>query len=146
VTGVQFGVFIDYTNGIKSSVSYLVGVCGNNQVVRIECKRFMRSEEQAQQDYRLIVEGLYYQVIPGLVSWIANSIANGTAYQLGNVLLERTGIHMTSGALMWKKNHLVPWSEVRFGNHQGFLHISSSTNANFRASLSHREVWNEETL
>jgi hypothetical protein len=142
VTGVQFGVFINYTNGIKSSVSYLVGVCRNNQVVRIECKRFMRSEEQAQQDYRMILDGLYYQVIPGLVSRIANSIANGTAYQLGNVLLERTGIHMTSGALMWKKDHLVPWSEVRFGNHQGLLHISSSTNANIRASLSHREVWN----
>jgi hypothetical protein len=142
VTGVQFGVFINYTNGIKSSVSYLVGVCGNKQIVRVECKRFLRSEEQAQQDYRAILEGLYYQVIPGLVSRIANSIANGAAYQLGNARLEQTGIHMTSGALMWKKDHLVPWNEVRFGNHQGLLHISSSTNSNIRASFSLREVWN----
>jgi hypothetical protein len=142
VIGVQFGGLVNYRNGIKSSVSYLVGILGNNQVVRIECKRFLRSEEQAQQDYRTIIEGLYYQVIPGLVSRIADSIAKGTAHQLGDVRLTQTGIHMTSGSLMWKKDHLVPWNEVRFGNHQGLLHISSSANSNIRASLSHREVWN----
>ena len=142
VTGVQFGVTINYRNGIRSSVSYLVAVCGNGPYVRIECKRLWRSEEQAQQDYRRIIEGLYYQVIPGLVSRIVNSIAKGNPYQLGTVRLEQAGIHMTSGSLMWKKEHLVPWNEVRFQNHQGLLHISSSANHNIRASLSLRDVWN----
>jgi hypothetical protein len=142
VTGVHFGVLINYRNGIKSSVSYLVGIIGSGQLIRIECKRLFMSEEQAQQDYRTIIEGLYYQIIPGLVSRIANSITNGNAYQLGNVRLEQAGIQMTSGSLMWKKEHLVPWNEVRFQNHQGLLHISSSANSHIRASLSHREVWN----
>jgi hypothetical protein len=142
VTGVQFGVFVTYRNGIKTSVSYLVGVSGNGRCATIECKRFWRSEEQAQQDYRAIIEGLYYQVIPGLVNRIANSIAKGNAYQLGTVRLEQAGIRMTSGSLVWKKEHLVPWKEVRFGNDQGFLGISSAANQNIRASLSHRGVWN----
>jgi hypothetical protein len=58
------------------------------------------------------------------------------------VRLEQAGIRMTSGSLVWKKEHLVPWNEVRFGNDRGLLGISSAANHNIRAALSHRGVWN----
>jgi hypothetical protein len=44
--------------------------------------------------------------------------------------------------LLWKEEVLVPWSDVRFGTHQGHLQLSSSQNKKFSKSYSLREAWN----
>ena len=70
VTGVRFGVFKQYVNGIPISVSYLVDVSGPGVNIPIECKRTFRSEAQAKADYTAILEGLYQNVIPKLATKI----------------------------------------------------------------------------
>lgn len=143
ITGVRFGVFTHYTNGAKTSVSYLVGLLSAmHGSIEIECKRFFRGEDKAKADFDAILSSLFYHVIPGLCTRIAQSIANGHECSLGDANLTSQGIRATVGKLLWKEEMFVPWSDVRFGFAQGHLNISSAKNRKFTKSYALRQVWN----
>lgn len=140
VDGVRFGVFTQYTNGVQSSVSYLVAVSGAGANISIECKRMFRSEAQAKADYTAILEGLYQNVIPRLVKKISSSIKGGTAHSIGGYTITNEGVYFRTG-IFKKTDNLVPWTEIRYGFNAGHLNISSSSNQ-YKASLSVRDTWN----
>jgi hypothetical protein len=140
VAGVRFGVFKQYTNGIPTSVSYLVGVSGGGVNIQIECKRIFRSEAQAKADYTAILEGLYQNVIPKLAAKIAKSIKAGSAQSIGGYTVTKDGVYFRTG-IFKKVDHLVPWTDIRYGFHAGNLNISSASKG-YRASISVRNAWN----
>lgn len=143
ITGVRFGVFKQYTNGINTSTSYLVAVGSSRHgAIEIECKRFFRGEDQAESDFQQILKALYIQIVPGLCERLTKQIAGGKEVALGEWILSAKGIRGTTGSLFWKQDQLIPWTDIRFGSHQGQLNISSSTNSKARASFSLRSVWN----
>lgn len=143
VTGLRYGVFKQYINGINTSTSYLIAIgSGRHGSVEIECKRFFRSEDQAQSDFQAILQALYIQIVPGLCERLAKQIAAGQQVALGDWMLSAKGMSGTTGSLFWKQDHLISWADVRFGSHQGQLNISSSTNPKARASFPLRSVWN----
>jgi hypothetical protein len=143
IDGLRFGVFKQYTNGINTSTSYLVVVgSAHHGIIEIECKRFFRSEDQAQRDFQEILNALYIQIVPRLCERLAKQIAAGKQMALGNWTLSAKGISGTTGALFWRQDHLISWTDVRFVSHRGQLNISSSTNSKASASFSLRDVWN----
>jgi len=143
ITGIKFGIFTQYTNGVKSSVSYSIGILSNGHGhIEIECKRFFRSEDQAKKDFEAILDSCFYHVIPDLVTRLAKQIATGKDLQMGDSWLTPRGIRTTVGILMWKEEILVPWSDVRFVVHQGHLNLSSSQNKKFTKSFALRDAWN----
>jgi TPR repeat protein len=143
VKGIKFGVFVQYTNGIKSSSSYLIDITGGQaEYIRIECKRFFRSEAQAEQDFNNIIKALVHQVVPSLVERLAEGIVAGRPLQMGDCRLTAEGMYITTGSLWWKKETLVPYSDLRFGNHQGHLNVSSAKDKKISASMALRDAWN----
>ncbi len=143
ITGVRFGVFTQYTNGIKTSTSYLVAVSSaRHGVIEIECKRWFRYEDLAANDFQQIVKALYLQIIGGLCDRLAKQIVAGKEVPLGEWILTPKGLRGSTGTLFWKQDHLISWTDVRFGSHQGYLNISSATNAKASAAFSLRDVWN----
>ena len=143
IIGIRFGIFTQYTNGIKSSVSYTIGLYGpGHGTIGIECKRFFRSEEQAKKDFEAILDSCFYHIVPGLVTRLAKQIAAGPDLQMDDCWLTSRGIRTMVGILMWKEDIMVPWSDVRFGIHQGHLNLSSSNNKKFKKSFALRSVWN----
>jgi C-terminal repeat of topoisomerase len=143
ISGIKFGILRHYTNGIKTSVSYIIGLASTDgDGIDIECKRFFRSESQAEQDFNAILSSLFYHVVPELCTRIARNIKAGRPQQIGDSLLTSEGIRATVGMLMWKEEVLVSWSDVRFGIHQGRLNISSAQNRKFSKSYSLRDIWN----
>lgn len=142
VTAIRFGIFIQYRNGVKSSVSYLIEAISGPTGISIECKRFWRSEEQAAADYKTILNGVFQHIIPGLSARIATSIRGGASYPMGRAKLTKDGIHITIGRLMWEKEHFLPWKDVRYATNQGVLTIRSNENPKITAEMSIRETWN----
>lgn len=143
INGVRFGVFTQYTNGTKSSVSYKVAVSSSrNGTADIECKRFFRDEDKAMADFQAIVGALYYQIIPALCSRLATRIVGGSPVALGDCTMTNSGILASTGMLLWKVDHIIPWSDVRFGTNAGHLNISSAQNPKVTKSFVLREVWN----
>lgn len=142
ITGIRFGVFAQYTNGVQSSISFLISAIGKGGQIDIECKRFWRSQQQAESDYKAILHGIIYNVMPTLVIKIAQNISSGQIIKMGDMQIAKDGIYMTSGALLWKKEHLVPWKDIRFGTNQGVLTVISVNDKGIRSSSPLREVWN----
>ena len=143
VTGVRFGVFTQYTNGVKSSVSYKVAVqSASHGVADVECKRFFRSEDKAKADFNAIINALYYQIIPSLVSRLAKAILADNGVPLGDCSMMKNGIHLKTGALFWKEEHMISWLDVRFGSGGGYLSISSAQNPKLKKTFGLRDAWN----
>lgn len=80
--------------------------------------------------------------MPSLVIKIAQNISSGQIIKMGDMQIAKDGIYMTSGALLWKKEHLVPWKDIRFGTNQGVLTVISVNDKGIRSSSPLREVWN----
>ena len=143
ITGIKFGVFTQYTNGAKTSVSYTIGVqSAGHGTIEIECKRFFRSEDQAKKDFEAILDSCFYHVIPDLVTCLAKRIAAGHDLQIGDAWLTSKGIRSTLGILMWKEEVTIPWSDSTFNVHQGHLNLFSKQNKKFKKSYALRDVWN----
>lgn len=143
IQGVKFGVFHQYTNGVKTSSSYLVDISGGQSgYISIECKRFFRSEAQAEKDFNSILQSMFHQVAPSLVQRLAEGILTGRPLAMGDARLTRDGAYITTGSLWWKKETLVPWSDLRYGTYQGHLSLSSAKDKGISTSMALRDTWN----
>ncbi len=143
IKGVKFGVFVQYTNGVESSSSYLIEIDGREAgSIRIECKRIFRSSFLAEQDFNRVLEALFHQVVPSLVRRLAEEIVSGHPLQMGVCRVTADGVYITSGGLWRQKETLVPWSDLRFGSHQGRLTLRSEKDANVTTEMALREAWN----
>jgi hypothetical protein len=142
VSGVRWGIFVQYVNGVRSSTSYYIGITGAGKVLKIECKRFWRSEEQALEDYKAILVGLLVFVAPGLARRIAATITKGTGYDFGGVKCDRTGILLKSGMLMWGKEQRFSWDDIEMSENQGSLTVYARSNPKFTATANLRDNWN----
>jgi TPR repeat protein len=147
IQGIKYGVFVNYTNGIKTSSSYLIDISGGQTGnIHIECKRFFRNEAQAEQDFNHILEALFHQVIPSLIQNLAEGIVAGRPLQIGNCRLTKEGMYITTGALLWKKETLVPLSDLRFDKYSGQMNVSSVKDNRISTSMAIRDIWNAALL
>jgi hypothetical protein len=147
INGVRFGIFVRYSNGSQTSVSYLIGVnSARHGAINFECKRLFRSEEKAKADFHAIVTALYHQIIPSLCLRMSRHLAAGNKIPLGDCWMTDKGILATTGTLLWKETQLIPWSDVRFHSQSGHLYIASTQKGQVAKSFSLRDVWNAVIL
>ncbi|MFO1486701.1 MAG: tetratricopeptide repeat protein [Verrucomicrobiaceae bacterium] len=143
VTGIRFGVFKQYTNGIPTNTSYAIEACSAEKAVSIECKRVFRSETQAQQDFSAILNALSHQIFPTLIIGLAEKIATGkSTQQIGPLLLTKHGVQCETGSLWWKKQHTVPYEALSFSDYGGHVHVGASQPEAIKFSIDRRAVWN----
>lgn len=143
VTGVCFGVFKQYTNGIPTNTSYAINVCGSGKSISIECKRAFRSESQAQEDFSAILNSLSHQILPTLVIGLAEKIATGASTtEVGPLLLTKQGVRCETGSLWWKKQLTIPYAALAFYDNQGCVHVTAKQPEPVSFSLDRRGVWN----
>lgn len=143
VTGIRFGVFKQYTNGIPTHTSYAIEACGAGRSVSIECKRVFRSETQAQEDFTTILNALSHQILPTLIIGLAEKIATGAStQQVGPLLLTKQGVQCETGSLWWKKQLTIPYAALAFSDYQGHVHVSAKQPEAVSFSVDRRTVWN----
>ncbi len=142
INGVRFGVYRHSTNGIQDSCSYLIGLsCTRGGSIKIECKRFFRSEDQARSDYEAILHSIFSNVIPG-IALKAGQVAVRDRFHLGDAVMTADGMTLSSGMLMWRKDVFVPYSEIRYGFNQGNLTVVKNGDNSVNRSFVVRDQWN----
>lgn len=142
IMGIRFGISKQYTNGILTECSYLICVGTPTTGLTIECNRFMRSEDKVSADFNRILESMFHNVVPGIVMRVADNIKSGRPYQMGGCVLTAKGITFSTGALFWKTEHTLPWSDVRYSNARGSLFVSSAKDPKAAVSYALRDVYN----
>src|SRR5262249_1161983 len=102
INGIRYGISKQYINGIPTSTSYQISVGGNHKVINIECKRFFRSEKQAEQDFGAILNAIYAHIVPTLCTRIATQIIGGAKLPFGGskpCYLTKDGVCVITGVL-----------------------------------------------
>ena len=146
ISGIRYGIFKHTVNGVTSCY-YTISLRGGSQGIELDCKRVFRSETQAMEDFKAIIESLYDQMIPSLISRFTEYITSGSGpIQIGNLLLKREGVECDTGLLVWKKHHLIPYANLRFNNRDGSIHVASRLPEQVNFAFDRRRTWNAVIL
>jgi hypothetical protein len=141
-TGLRFGIYANYTNGIRTYLSYSIGVRSPSAEINMDCKKMLGSEAQAKADYEAILNGAFTHTVPRIIGNLARQMNTGQTVHLGATRMCKDGVFLKSGMLMWAKEELVPWDKIRSFTLEGSVHLVSLGNSKLKASMSCREVWN----
>ena len=144
IQGIKYGV-LKQTNIMNAS--YLIDIIDvTHRRIKIECKRLFRKEEQAKSDFNRIMESLFHQVVPPLVQKLSKNIVSGGSLVAGDCRLTIEGMYITTGSLLWKKETLVGFSDLRFNTYSGQMNVSSVKDKGISASMAIRDIWNAALL
>jgi hypothetical protein len=167
ITGIRFGVYKHYINGIRTSQSYCVWLCDDSNVMQIECASgFLVSNSKIEQRYKDTLSALWPAVVVPIVSQCLEALAEGRTFSIGNLAFDKAGLHrqgemgaiakgvarllssVAGGKPVQQKERdykFLPWSE--YGGHKsssGSLHLFHDKKS--WASLSLRDTWNAVCL
>jgi hypothetical protein len=146
ITGVRFGVFIQVVNGVRSS-SYQIGVQGKGDTVSLECKRMLRSEAQAEADFKEILEALLNQIVQNFVLKLAEIITSGKqSVSIGPLTLTSAGVNCEVGSLWWKKMVSISYKHISCSSRQGTVFVSATVPEKVSFTLDRRQIWNAVIL
>jgi hypothetical protein len=156
--GVRYGIINNYVQTVHTTTSYLVGLQSNNgKLITIDFLRdfdfgkgdFMAKaqalaakEEAAKADYVAILNSLYTHIIPALILRLADDLTSGYQHSIGECTFTNRGMKVTTGSLLWKKDHLVPYQQVKTWSKQGSVHVSKIGENSAMHSMDARTVWN----
>jgi hypothetical protein len=167
ITGIRFGVYKHYVNGLRTSQSYCIWLCEENKVMQIECASgFLVSNAKIEKRYKDALAALWPAVVVPIVSQCLEALAEGRGFWVGDVNFDKSGLLRLGQMGSIAKGVASLWSSVAGGKsieqrekHYKFLawadyggHNSSSGNIHlFRdkkswASFSLRDTWNAVCL
>jgi hypothetical protein len=167
ITGIRFGIYKHYVNGIRTSQSYGVWLCDEANVMQIECASgFLVSGSKIEQRYKDTLAALWPAVVVPIVSQCVEALADGRGFTVGNVTFDKVGLHRTGemGAIakgvasLWssvaggksaeqkeKEYKLLPWNDYSGHNSaSGSIHLFRDKKS--WASFSLRDTWNAVCL
>jgi tetratricopeptide (TPR) repeat protein len=151
VTGVRWGIYKRYTNGSQTSCSYLVSACTQATAVEVECheSKFLRwgeNEAESLLRFQKTVRGFLARLAPVVIERILNAVRGGGSVNIGPCNLSKAGVAFTSGALFWRKDHVVAWADIGCSTASGDIKVYSKLNPKIFSSLGLRDTWNAVLL
>jgi hypothetical protein len=167
ITGIRFGIYKHYVNGIRTSQSYCVWLCDDAKIMQIECASgFLVSNSKIEQRYKDTLAALWPAVVVPIVGQCIEALADGRSFTIGNLNFDKSGLHRQGEMGAIAKGVASLWNSVAGGKSAEqrqqdykFLswadyggHNSSSGNIHlFRdkkswASFSLRDTWNAVCL
>ena len=167
ITGIRYGVYKHYVNGIRTSQSYCIWVCDERRSIQIECASgFLVSNGKIEQRYKDALTTLWPAVVVPIVGQCIEALGDGRGFTIGNVTFDKSGLHRQGEMGAIAKGVAGLWSSVAGGKSveqraQEFKvlpwkefagHSSASGNIHlFRekktwVSFSLRDVWNAVCL
>jgi tetratricopeptide (TPR) repeat protein len=138
ITGISYGITINYTNGFRTGATTLLSVCADNKITHVqwmgetECRGAIRSMMM------LHSEPLIKKIM---------RLIKSSGYRLKDnsgdtIEFDRNGAKFTTGVLMFKKDHQLPWSDITGEIIKGELVISSISNKKISKGVCTSSAWN----
>ena len=167
ITGIRYGIYKHYVNGIRTSQSYCIWIGDEKNSMQIECAAgFLVSNAKIEQRYKDALAALWPAVVVPIVNQCVEALAEGRSFWVGDVNFDKSGLLRLGQMGSIAKGAASLWSSVAGGKSveqrekdYKFLawadyggHNSSSGNIHlFRdkkswASFSLRDTWNAVCL
>ena len=146
ITGVRWGVFKKYTNGIKTSTSYAIWVGRPEYALKIECATPLELEGIYAKRYELILEKLWKAVCVRLISDTLRRLSIGDKIPFGDIIVDRNGILLKKRQFFKSEPFYSEWEDLRIANGAGFFSITSERERKAYVNLYYRDVDNVHIL
>ena len=167
VTGIRFGIYKHYFNGIRTSQSYGIWICDESRLLRVECATgFLVPSSEIEHRYQEALKALWPAVMVPLVSRLLEALDDGRGFSIGGVTFNKSGMHRAGEMGALAKGAAGLWSSLAGGKsvqelERDYKHLSwqdygghntASGKVNlFRdkkswASFSLRDTWNAVCL
>src|SRR5215469_673345 len=115
VTGIRYGIYKHYVNGIRTSRSYAIWLSDGRSSMSIECASFMASSSTVEFRYRQALEALYTAVMTGLLRSFLMNLESGSAFQIGDVIFDERGMHRPQGRGSIERGIVGAWAALAGG-------------------------------
>jgi hypothetical protein len=152
ITGIRWGIFREYTNGSRTSCSYLVSVCTTEGTsLDMECHKsrffsFGKDEQDSLARFQAVLKSCFANIVPQIVQMISSRLNGGETLPVGQCRLDREGLHFTTGVLFWKTERFISWRDVAFDTQNGMVIVHNPREPKCATSMSAREMWNAVLL
>ncbi len=149
ITRVRWGTFTQYTNGIKTSTSYLIHFGTNSAMYKIECSLTFETETTSRNRFSEIVDRLWRLAGVRLLLESLSTMSNGGKTYFGDKYLytDKDGILLFRHKLFGANEPVhCRWEDISYGGSNGALRITSRNDAKVSAQLSYRGDDNTHVL
>jgi hypothetical protein len=146
ITRMRWGIFKHYVNGIRSSREFTVWIGDRHQEVRIECVRFMESEEVVFARFIDVVDKVWKLAGIRLLMQMTNAMMNGAFINYGSTRVTKDGMWLQKRSFFRAEPYFAGWEDLAKSNQGGMLTVSASREPSARVELSLRDVENAVIL
>ena len=148
ITGIRYGIYKHYLNGIRTSQSYCIWLCDEKNSMQIECPAgFLISNGEIEQSYKDALAALWPAVVYPIVGQWIDALSEGRDFWVGDVSFDKSGLLrlVDKWFEVEKDQKFLAWTDC--GGHKcssGNIHLLRGKK--IWASLSLRDTWNAVCL
>ena len=93
ITGVRFGIYKHYTNGVRDHQSYAIWVTDGRRVLNVECaKGWFVSDKIIEERWNAALKAVFDVVLSRLVDEFIDGLKTGTGFDVGGVHFDKKGL------------------------------------------------------
>lgn len=147
ITGVRWGVFRQYYNGIRGERKFTVWIQSGQRTMQIECVRFMDSEQVVQGRFSAVIELLWDTVMVRLIGEQLGLLSRGETAHFPGCKLTRDGAYLTEHRVFGSNTFVrCGWDDLRWQAGNGCLRLLSASNKRIYTDLLYRDTQNAPVL
>lgn len=146
VDRVRWGVYKQYTNGIRTSRYFTIWVGTPQKTIEIECVRFLESEDTVMKRYLTILDKLWKAVCARLVMETLRRLSAGEKLYYGRAVVDQGGIVLMRHKFLQSEPVYYPWQDLSIGSGSGNFNISATKDSKASVQLSYRDIDNVHIL
>jgi hypothetical protein len=116
LTGIRFGIYKHYVNGIRTSQSYAIWLTDGRSQLEIECARgFLVGASTIEKRYQAALQALWPAVIVPLVNRYLVALDSGRGFTIGDVTFNKSGLHRQGSLGVLEKGFYGLWNSMAGG-------------------------------
>lgn len=147
ITGVRWGVFRRYYNGIRVERKFTVWIQSGPRTMHIECVTFMEPEAKVQARFNAVIELLWDTVMVRLIQELLALLSRGETAHFPGCRLSRDGAYLMEHRLLGSGDLVkCGWDDLRWQSGNGCLRLLSASNKRGYTDLAYRDTFNAPVL
>lgn len=146
VSRVRWGIYVQYTNGIRNNSYYTIWIGTPAQQFEIECNTTFDSTAGVEKRYQTILDKLWKNVCVRLIGQTLQRLSSGEKLVYNDIVVDKDGILLRKQKFLGSDPFYAKWEELSISNAAGAFVIQAKKEKKATTTLSYRDVDNVHIL
>jgi hypothetical protein len=146
VSRVRWGIYVQYTNGVRSNSYYTIWIGTPAQQFEIECNTIFDSTAVVEKRYQMILDKLWKTVCVRLIEQALQRLSSGEKLTYNDVVVDKDGILLRKQKFLGSEPFYAKWEGLSISNAAGAFVIQTTNEKKTNTTLYYRNVDNVHIL